>query len=134
LTRVETVTHEGKQMAIVIRGGPREPGTHFATPPGMAQQVAVARWERGTVIAPHRHLNVQGSPGGVVEVLVIQAGIANVQLYSEDGAQFACLEMSAGDVVVLAAGTHGLEAVETVQAVLIRQGPFMGDGKVRSVN
>lgn len=127
---VETITHRAQLMAIVIRAGARKPGTHFFTPRSLGQQVAFSDWGAGTVVAPHRHQGVSGTAGTAVEILIVQSGLARVDLYSDDGDRVASRDLSGGDVIVLVSGGHGVEAVEAVEAVLVRQGPSEGIEKV----
>jgi hypothetical protein len=127
---VETITHRAQLMAIVVRAGARRPGTHFFTPLSLGQQVAFSSWEAGTVVAPHRHPGVDRTPGPAVEVLIVQSGIVRVELHSDDGEQVASRDLSGGDVIVLVSGGHGIEAIEAVEAVLVRQGPSEGKEKV----
>jgi precorrin-6x reductase len=86
----------------------------------------------GRVIVPHTHNLIMRQVSFTQEVLFLRQGRLRVDFY-DDGQQY--LEsriLEEGDVILLAGGGHGFEALSEVEIIEVKQGPFAGEAdKVR---
>jgi hypothetical protein len=68
---------------------------------------------------------------GTAEVLLVQAGRCEVDIYDKGCRLVATPELAAGDLIVLLAGGHGFRMLEDTVLLEIKQGPYGGtDEKV----
>lgn len=123
---IEMIEHDGKTLAIVVRAEFREPGVHFFTPSSFSQQLAFMSHPAGKAIVPHTHNAVHREVDHTQEVLLIRRGVLRVDFYEGSGAYLHSRLLRAGDVILLAAGGHGFQAIEDVEMVEVKQGPFAG--------
>ena len=128
MSMVETIEHEGEVLAIVIRGDFAEPGVSFLTPADFTQQLAFMKHERGTKIQPHVHNRIRREVFYSREVLIIRKGSLRADLYADDRALVASVVLHGGDVILLASGGHGFEALDDVEMFEVKQGPYVGEG------
>lgn len=131
-TNIETVVFGKTVMAIIISHRFNEPGIHFFTPDDFSQQVAYMRHPAGKIIVPHTHNLVPRQIHFTQEVLFIRRGKLRVDFYDESKNYLESRILEEGDVILLAAGGHGFEALEEVEIIEVKQGPFAGEAdKIR---
>lgn len=127
-----TVGGEGEMelLAFVVgseRAPNEPPGANFLTDPKEPQQVAVVRYGSGHVIPPHVHLEHARSITRTVEVLVVRAGEAILDVYDGRGNRAGTALLRQGDVAVLLRGGHGLVAGrDGVELLEVKNGPYAG--------
>ena len=124
---IETITHNGQTLAILLRTSYQAEGIQFFTPDDFSQQLAYMNRPQGYVIAPHVHNPVLREVQYTKEVLFIKSGRVRVDFY-DDGQQY--LEsriLEAGDVILLAFGGHGFEMLEASEIIEVKQGPYAGE-------
>jgi mannose-6-phosphate isomerase-like protein (cupin superfamily) len=124
---IERVEFGGIEFAIILRSGFNEPGIHFFTPGDFSQQLGYMRHPSGHVIDPHVHNSVPRAVHFTHEVLLLRRGRLRVDFYKDDGNYLESRELGAGDVILLAAGGHGFEALEEIEMIEVKQGPYAGD-------
>jgi len=124
---IERVAFEGIEFAIIVRSDFSRPGIHFFTPGDFSQQLGYMRHPAGHVIEPHIHNPVHRSVHFTREVLLLRRGRLRVDFYSDYGDYLESRELRAGDVILLAAGGHGFEALEEIEMIEVKQGPYIGD-------
>jgi len=124
---IERVEFGGVEFAIILRSSFHESGIHFFTPGDFSQQLGYMRHPAGHVIEPHVHNPVQRAVHFTREVLFLRRGRLRVDFYTDAGAYLESRELGAGDVVLLAAGGHGFEALEEIEMIEVKQGPYVGD-------
>src|SRR3954471_6851137 len=78
-------------------------------------------------IAAHIHNAVPRAVTFTREVLVIKSGKLRVDFYCENGQYVESRILTAGDVILLAAGGHGFEMLEDTEIIEVKQGPYAGD-------
>ncbi|MDH3349004.1 MAG: hypothetical protein OEM02_13015 [Desulfobulbaceae bacterium] len=131
-TNIETISVGETILAIIISHRFNDPGVQFFTPDDFSQQVAYMRHQSGKIIAPHTHNLVSRQIHFTQEVLFVRRGKIRVDCYDESKKYIESRVLEEGDVILLAAGGHGFEALEEVEIVEVKQGPFAGDAdKVR---
>ena len=124
---IERVEFGGVEFAIILRSDFRERGIHFFTPNDFSQQLGYMRHPVGHVIEPHVHNAVERAVHFTREVLLLRRGRLRVDFYTDAGTYLESRELGAGDVILLAAGGHGFEALEEIEMIEVKQGPYIGD-------
>jgi quercetin dioxygenase-like cupin family protein len=81
----------------------------------------------GQEIARHMHLPVERTIVGTAEVLVVQQGRCEVDVYAEDRRLVDTRELRQGDVLIALAGGHAFRVLEDTVLLEVKQGPFVGD-------
>lgn len=114
-------------IAIIVSNEFRKDGIHFFTSGSMSQQLAYMHHPAGKVIDPHVHNPIARSVEYTQEVLVIKQGKLRVDFYSEQREYLESRILNAGDVILLIKGGHGFEALEELEMIEVKQGPYVGD-------
>lgn len=125
---IDMIKHEGKQLAILIRRDFTAPGIHFFTPDEYSQQLAYMKHAVGKVIEPHVHNSVQREVFFTQEVLFLKRGRLRVDFYDYNRHYLESRILESGDIILLASGGHGFEALEEIEMIEVKQGPYAGDG------
>lgn len=129
---IEKIEHNGQELAVIIRNDFHEEGIHFLTPGDYSQQLAYMHHPEGKKIAAHVHNEVHRNIHITQEVLVIKAGKLRVDFYDDEKNYLESRILNPGDIILLVSGGHGFEALEELEMVEIKQGPYAGEGdKVR---
>jgi hypothetical protein len=124
----ETITHNGTILAVILGAGFTRSGIHFLTPEIFSQQLGYMRRPKGYSIAPHDHNPVPRTIEWTQEVLFIRSGKVRLDLYAPEGrAYLQSRVLTAGDVVLLAHGGHGLAMLEESEIIEVKQGPYVGE-------
>jgi hypothetical protein len=124
---LETIEHNGKQLALIVRSNFTAEGIQFFTPNTYSQQLGYMKRPIGYVIPPHVHNPVKREVEYTKEVLIIRRGVVRVDFYAEDQAYLQSAVLQAGDIILLAYGGHGFEMLEEAEIVEVKQGPYAGD-------
>lgn len=122
----EKISHDGVELAYIIRAGFAPGQTTFLTPPEFEQQVGFVVYSASSEIPRHFHRLVTRSLEGTSEVLLVKSGRCLLDVYSDAGSLVATRELSPGDLVLLPAGGHGFRMLEDTVLLEIKQGPYMG--------
>ncbi len=124
---IKQITHNEKVLAIIIPNNYSEEGINFFTPNDYSQQLAYMKHDTGHVIDPHVHNKVERNVQVTQEVLVIKKGKLQVDFYTQEQEYIKSELLEAGDIILLASGGHGFKALENLEMVEIKQGPYAGD-------
>lgn len=123
----ERVTHKTDLLAIIIRYAYANPGINFFTPDDFSQQLAYMNHPAGKIIPPHVHNPVQREVFYTQEVLFLKRGRLRVDFYDDERQYLESRILNAGDTILLASGGHGFEALEEIEMIEVKQGPYAGD-------
>jgi hypothetical protein len=124
--RIETIGRSGKVICMIVRGEPAPTKTEFYTPNDFTLQVGHIAYKKGHTIARHVHPRIVRTLDRLSEVLVIEEGRVEMDLYDDENALVATRELGRGDVAVLVSGGHGFRILEDAVMVEIKQGPYSG--------
>jgi len=124
---IERIEEKGELLAIIIRQSFSEPGVHFFTPDDFSQQLAYMKHPVGKVIDPHVHNPVTREVRLTQEVLFLKRGRLRVDFFDQMKNYLSSRTLVSGDVILLAAGGHGFEALEEIEMIEVKQGPYAGD-------
>ena len=124
---METIRHNDRIIAMVLRADESFPGTVFFTPPEFSQQLGFIIHSGGHHIQPHTHNKVKREVVSTQEVLIIRKGKVRVFLYTDDRCFLSELVLKSGDIILLASGGHGLEIMEDAEMIEVKQGPYVDE-------
>ncbi|GEO06869.1 hypothetical protein AAE02nite_45330 [Adhaeribacter aerolatus] len=128
---IQTIIHQEKLIALIIHNSYNKSGVNFLTPSCFSQQLAFIKHSEGHLIEAHTHSPVSREVFFTQEVLVIKKGKLKVDLYDIDQNYLESHILEPGDVILLAAGGHGFEVLEDLEMIEVKQGPYVGDDKIR---
>lgn len=128
----EVVLKKNKVIAIIIRDDYSCDGVDFVTPQDYSQQMAYMHHPEGKVIDAHVHNLVHRDVVMTQEVLIIKKGKLRVDFYDDYQDYLESRILEKGDVILLVSGGHGFKALEELEMIEIKQGPYSGEmDKVR---
>lgn len=125
--QVERIEHNGDMLALIVRDEYTKPGISFFTPNDLSQQLAYMRHPAGKVIGAHVHNPVPRSVAYTQETLFIKRGRVRVDFFDDQQNYLESRELKGGDVILLVKGGHGFEALEELEMIEVKQGPYAGD-------
>ena len=126
---LEKVEWGGETLALVIYGVPAVSGAKFFTPDDAPLQLGILQRQSGYSAQPHRHKRGTSVINAIHEVLYIERGKVEFDLYSSAGKKVRTVALTAGDTILLIDGGHGYRATEDFRAVIVKQGPHLGEGE-----
>lgn len=124
---IEYIKNLDQTIGIIIRAEYHSDGIEFFTPDNFSQQLAYMNRGAGHIIEPHVHNPVKRDVTWTQEVLFIKSGSVRVDFYTDGRHYLESRIVSAGDVLLLAAGGHGFEMLEPTEMIEVKQGPYCGD-------
>lgn len=124
---IENIFYKRILIAIIIYHNYKEKGINFFTPSDFSQQLAYMRHPKGKEISPHVHNAVERKVHFTKEVLFIKKGKLRVDFFSDKQKYLESKVLTTGDVVLLSGGGHGFEAIEEVEMIEVKQGPYAGE-------
>jgi hypothetical protein len=124
---IEVVEHDDITYAEVIRADLRVEQTKFFSPPESSFQFGLLAHEAGYREPAHYHKSFERRIDDLQQMFVVQRGVVEVELYTDDGRLFRVITLRAGDAIVLIRGVHAIHVIEDFQALSVKQGPFFGD-------
>jgi hypothetical protein len=124
---VEIVEHNGTRYAEVIRVDVTVAQTTFYSPAESSFQFGLMAHEAGYVEPAHFHRPFTRTIDDLQQMFVVQRGIVGINLYDDDGHLLQEVILRTGDAIVLIHGTHAIRVIEDLQAISVKQGPFLGD-------
>ncbi|MEP6951257.1 MAG: hypothetical protein ABI863_18355 [Ginsengibacter sp.] len=124
---VENFIYNEKLLAVIIHADFTKEGIEFFTPGDFSQQLGYMNRPKGYIIDPHVHNLVDRKVTVTQEVLFIKSGKVRVDFFDDDKNYLESRILGKGDVILLAAGGHGFEMIETSEMIEVKQGPYSGD-------
>jgi hypothetical protein len=85
----------------------------------------------GGEIARHMHLPIERHVVGTTEVIVVQQGRCEVDIYGQDRRVVATRELRVGDILIAVSGGHGFRVLDDTILLEVKQGPYPGDALVK---
>ncbi len=131
---VEIIEHKGTKYAEIIWADTTVDTTTFFSPPESSFQFGLLAHEAGYAEDPHYHKTVPRTIEDLQQMFVVQRGIVDVQLYTDEGLLHREARLQPGDAIVLIHGIHAIKVVEDLQCLTVKQGPFYGDEEDKVVD
>jgi hypothetical protein len=129
MEHVERITCNDKPLAYIIRAEMRPAKTTFVTPPDFKQQVGFVVYPAGGAIQRHDHRPIVRHLVGTSEVLVVQNGRCEIDIYNDNRQLVATRELRRGDIMLMVGGGHGFRMLEDTVFLEIKQGPYTGEAE-----
>jgi uncharacterized protein with PhoU and TrkA domain len=127
MEHIEIIKDNEEILAIIIRKDYTADGLKFFTPDDFSQQLAYMHHKKGKVIEAHTHNSLKREIHFTQEVLLLKRGKLKVDIYRSDQSFLSTFVLTGGDVILLAGGGHGFEALEDIEMIEVKQGPYSGD-------
>jgi hypothetical protein len=124
---IEIIEHAGTKYAEIIWADTTVDKTTFFSPPESSFQFGLLAHEAGYEEDPHYHKTVTRTIDDLQQMFVVQRGVVDVKLYTDDHALYREVRLNPGDAIVLIHGIHAIKVVEDMQCLTVKQGPFLGD-------
>lgn len=132
---IEIIKKGEEVLAVIIYSDYKLEGTEFFSPKDFPQQLGFIFKKKGEIIKAHTHRSVKREINSTQEVLIIKKGRVKLSFYDKDKKYFNSRILELGDVVLLAGGGHSYEALEDLEMVEVKQGPYLGkDDKITFEN
>ncbi|MFM2129267.1 MAG: hypothetical protein RL477_813 [Pseudomonadota bacterium] len=119
------ITDKEKLIALVLRKDFSRPGINFLTEDRSSLQVGTISHPANYVIPAHDHQINARMIEDTQEVLVLRRGRVRVDFFTEARVYIESVVMDAGDILLLISGGHGFKALEEIDMVEIKTGPYM---------
>jgi quercetin dioxygenase-like cupin family protein len=126
MEHVEHILSDKKPLAYIIRAEMCLDKTTFVTPPEFKQQVGFVVYPAGGEIQRHDHRPLERHLVGTSEVLVVQRGRCEIDIYNDNRELVATRELRPGDIMLMVGGGHGFRMLEDTVFLEIKQGPYTG--------
>ena len=123
---ITEIRHNNETLAIIVSKDFEKAGVHFFTPGSFSQQLAYMHHPAGKVIEAHVHNPAPREVQYTLEVLFIKRGKLRVDFFDEQQTYLESRVLEGGDVILLAKGGHGFEALEELEMYEVKQGPYAG--------
>lgn len=124
---IRHIFHESTMIALIIPGDYHDSGIKFFTPREFSQQLGYMNRPAGYTIQPHVHNEIHREVRLTQEVLIVKSGRVEIDFYSSDQDYLESVQLVAGDIILLAAGGHGLSFLEESEIIEVKQGPHAGE-------
>jgi hypothetical protein len=124
---IEKIEHNGEVIAVIVYKGYHNEGISFITSKESILQLGYISHPAGYQVKAHAHKPVFRHTTGTQEMLFIKSGVIKIDFYTTDKAYLKSRELSAGDIVLLAGGGHGITMLETASIIEIKNGPYIED-------
>lgn len=124
---IEVVERAGMRYAEVIRANVSVDRTTFFSPPESSFQFGLLAHREGYEEAPHYHQPFAREVNDLQQMFVVQRGRVAIDLYDDAHRLMETIELGVGDAIVLIHGVHAIRVLEDLQAISVKQGPFLGD-------
>lgn len=124
---IQVIEHNGTRYAEVIWADMTVDHTTFFSPAESSFQFGLLAHEAGYKEEPHYHKPFKREITDLQQMFVVQRGVVEVFLYSDNRKLIETVRMNQGDAIVLIHGIHAIHVVEDMQCISVKQGPFLGD-------
>ncbi len=124
---IERISYNDELLAIIVYGSFQSDGIHFFSEEKHSQQVALLKHPSGKVIQAHIHNSVERTIYDTTEVLILRKGKLRVNFYNTGNEFLMSRLLQKDDLIILLKGGHGLEVIEDVEIIEVKQGPYLGD-------
>ena len=129
---MEYISSGEQLLCCIIRARSSPAQTTFLTPPESNLQVGYIVYGAGQEIPRHVHLPIERRLQRTGEVLVVQEGRCEVDVYNDAKELIATRTLEPHDIAVLLAGGHGFRLLEHTVLLEVKQGPYcIGKDKER---
>lgn len=119
------ITDNEQLIAYIVRKDFTQPGINFLTEGSSSLQVGILNHPKSTRIDAHTHQVHPRTIEDTQEVLFLRRGRLRVDFFTDQRQYLESAIMEAGDMLVLISGGHGFEALEDIDMIEVKTGPYM---------
>ena len=123
---VDVIEHGSTRYAEVIRADATVTHTTFFSPAESSFQFGLLAHGAGYQESPHYHQPFTREIHDLQQMFVVQRGVVAVELFDDEGNALREVILNPGDAIVLIHGVHAIRVIEDMQAISVKQGPFLG--------
>ena len=123
---LETVEHNGKIYALIMRNNHEPDGVNFITSDDNPLQLGFISHKKGYEVKPHIHKPFSVAITELHEVLHLKEGSCEAAFYDNDHKEVAKAVLHGGDTILLTGGGHGFRMLEDCKMIEVKQGPYRG--------
>lgn len=127
--KINKITHNKKLVATIITPILSADRSTFLTEEDQLLQVGFHNYAAGHTWKPHTHPKKTTTLDTREEVLYVTKGTIRVSFFTNNGDCFKKVDVHTGDVVILHALGHGLEALTDCEIFEVKQGPYAKTNK-----
>ncbi len=124
---IERIVYQNKLIAIILRKDFHNEGISFLTDNNAQLQLGYLSHPAGHEVKPHIHKLVTRNTLGTHEVLFVKSGVIEIDFYLADKTYLESRKLSAGDVILLVEGGHGIKILEAATIIEVKNGPYIED-------
>jgi hypothetical protein len=122
----ELIVYKKKHYAEIIRSTLKKDETSFLSPAKSSFQFGLLAHKKGFVEPPHYHRPFKRVVKDLQQMFVVQKGVVQVDLYSDNKKLIRKVILKKGDAIVLIHGIHAIKVLKDMQCISVKQGPFLG--------
>jgi len=123
---------DGEQLiAIVIPSNLEAHGVKFITPQDFPFQVGLLSHPATTELKAHSHKKLKIETDIFQEILIIQKGSVEVELFGMDNKLLTSVVLNTGDSILFVEGGHGVRVIDDSRILEVKQGPYPGDANAK---
>ncbi len=122
----ECIAWRGESLCYIVRRELAPQQTMFLTPPEFALQVGYVVHRATEEIPRHAHRPTTRTLTTTSEVLFVQRGRCELDVYTDGREYVTTRELREGDLVIIVGGGHGFRMVEDTVLLEVKQGPYAG--------
>ncbi|HLP51896.1 MAG TPA: hypothetical protein VK154_13500 [Chitinophagales bacterium] len=123
---IEHIEHNGVRYAEIIWADTTVETTRFFSPEESSFQFGLLAHKAGFKEAAHYHKPVTRTITDLQQMFVVQKGVVEVLLYTDEGHLLKTVVLKQSDAIVLIHGTHAINVIEDMQCISVKQGPYLG--------
>ena len=125
---IDILRSDNALLCYIVRSDTLPAATEFVTT-RRTLQVGHIVHPRGHEISRHEHRPQERHISGTAEVLLVQRGRCEMDVYDGQRCLVATRELRVGDIVVLLECGHGFRMLEDTVLLEVKQGPYAGPGE-----
>jgi hypothetical protein len=122
----ELIVYKKKHYAEIIRSTLKKDETSFFSSAKSSFQFGLLAHKKGFVEPPHYHRPFKRVVKDLQQMFVVQKGVVQVDLYSDNKKLIRKVILKKGDAIVLIHGIHAIKVLKDMQCISVKQGPFLG--------
>lgn len=123
---IEHIEYNGIRYAEIIWGDTEVETTRFFSPEESSFQFGLLAHKAGFKEAAHYHKPVTKTITNLQQMFVVQKGVVEVLLYTDEGTLLRKVILKKNDAIVLIHGIHAINVIEDMQCISVKQGPYLG--------
>lgn len=116
----------GDLIAIIIPKDFGNKGINFISEDNFPLQLGISSYDKGNKITAHYHQKIKREIKRFQEVVYLQNGRVQVDLFDLNNEKFDSVELFEGDTIFFVDGGHGFEILEDTKIIEVKQGPYLG--------